>query len=63
MWIVVPFTVQFPLTEKPTVRPELAVAETAKSGSPNVLFASGANVIVWFAFEIENDRLTSGAAL
>jgi hypothetical protein len=32
-----------------TASPELAVALTLKSGSPNVLFARGANVIVWFA--------------
>src|SRR5687767_8358913 len=42
-------TVQFPLAAKETGRPEEAGAETAKSGSPNVLFVSAPKVIVWFA--------------
>ena len=46
MCTVVPATVQLPLAAKLTVRPELAVAETVKSGSPQVLFPSAANVIV-----------------
>src|SRR3954452_16070958 len=45
-----PPTVQFPLALKPTDRPELAVALTVKSASPNVLFASAPKVMVWFCF-------------
>ena len=39
-------TVQLPLAVKPTGNPELAVALTAKSGSPNVLFAKAPKLIV-----------------
>ena len=49
MWTVEPVTLQLPPALKLTVRPEVALALTMKSGSPNVLFARGANVIVWFA--------------
>src|SRR3954469_23036238 len=42
---VLPLTEQAPLAANATGRPELAVAMTVKSGSPPVLFASGANVI------------------
>src|SRR5438309_2099971 len=47
MWTVLPLTVQLPLALKLTTRPELAVALTLKSGSPNSLFPSAANAIVW----------------
>src|SRR6266566_5038175 len=40
---------QVPLAPSLTTRPELAVALTLKSGSPNSLFASAANAIVWAA--------------
>ncbi len=40
-------TVQLPDAAKLTVRPEEAVALTVKGGSPTVLSASGAKVIVW----------------
>jgi hypothetical protein len=46
-------TVQLPLAAKETVSPEDALALTAKSGSPYVLFASGPNAIVWPALAIE----------
>ena len=49
MCTVVPATVQFPVAEKVTVRPELLVAPTVKSGSPYVAPGSGAKVIVWSA--------------
>ena len=39
-------TVHCPLALKLTGKPEDAVALTGKSGSPNVLFAKGPNVIV-----------------
>ena len=39
------------------------MALTVKSASPKVLSGRAANVIVWFAAEIENDRTTSGAGL
>src|SRR2546421_12192745 len=55
MWTVLPETVQLPAAEKLTDRPELAVALTGKSGSPNVLPASAPNVIVWFALATVND--------
>ena len=45
-------TVQLPVAPKLTAKPELAVALTAKSGSPNVLFANALNVIVWLALLI-----------
>ena len=55
MWTMLPETVQLPAAEKLTDKPELAVALTGKSGSPNVLPASAPNVIVWFALAIVND--------
>src|SRR2546427_6304032 len=63
MWTVLPLTVQLPAAEKLTDKPELAVALTAKSGSPNVLPASVPNVIVWFALAMVNGWLTEVAAL
>ena len=63
IWTVLPLTVQLPAAEKLTDKPELAVALTVKSGSPNVLPASAANVIVWFALATVNDWLTEVAAL
>ena len=60
---VLPLTVQLPVAEKPTVKPELAVALTVKSGSPNFLPVSAANVIVWFALAMVNDWSTEVAAL
>ena len=46
---VMPVTVQFPLAVKVTVRPEEAVALTAKFGSPYVFDASEPKLIVWLA--------------
>ncbi len=43
---VLPLIVQLPVALKLTGRPELAVALTLKSASPNVLFAKAPNVIV-----------------
>src|SRR3954469_3516844 len=65
MWIVAPAIVQAPPlpTENDTGRPEDAVAETVKSGSPNVLSARAANVIVWSAFLMANECATSPAGL
>ena len=54
---VVPTTVQLPLEENETARPELAVAATVKSGSPADLSASAPNVIVWFAFGVQEGKL------
>ncbi len=42
---VEPLTLQLPVAAKVTLRPELAVALTVKSGSPYVLFVSGPNEI------------------
>ena len=63
IWTVLPLTVQLPAAEKLTDKPELAVALTVKSGSPKVLPASAANVIVWFALATVNDWSTEVAAL
>jgi hypothetical protein len=63
MCTVLPLTVQLPVAEKLTDKPELAVALTVKSGSPKVLPASAANVIVWPAFCAVTDSVTCGAAL
>ena len=49
---VVPLAVQLPVAEKATGRPELADAETAKSGSPNVRGGSAAKLIVWLALSV-----------
>src|SRR5204862_434779 len=49
-------TVQLPLAANDTGRPEEAEAETAKSGSPNVLFASAPKEIVWLALSIASLR-------
>ena len=38
---------------KVTVRPELAVALTVKSGSPRVLFGREPKVMVWLAMVME----------
>src|SRR6266850_1552525 len=62
IWTELPETVQLPVAEKLTDKPELAVALTAKSGSPKVLPASAPNVIVWFALAIVNDCGTDVAA-
>src|SRR5438105_15917871 len=56
-------TVQLPLALKLTGKPDEAVGFTMKSGSPNVLFAIAANVIVWFAFAMLKLCGTSGAGL
>src|SRR3954452_25180466 len=53
---------QFPLAEKRTGRPEVAVAATAKSGSPNVAASSGPKTIDWLAFAIARLRVTIAAA-
>src|SRR3954466_6313320 len=52
MCTLLPFavTVQFPEAANVTGRPELAVALTEKSASPNVLGDSALKVIVWLAF-------------
>jgi len=55
--------VQLPLATNVTASPELAVAPTPKSGSPNVFAISAPNVIVWFPLAIVNVCGTSGAAL
>lgn len=52
---MLPVTVHLPVAEKLAVKPELAVALTVKSGSPNVLSAIAPNVIVWFALATLND--------
>ena len=62
MWTDAPLTVQLPEAENDTGRPEDADALTAKSGSPNVLPDSAANVIAWSPFAIAKVRATSGAA-
>src|SRR5438045_247963 len=54
-------TVQLPLAIKLTGNPEEAVALILKSGSTNVLFASGPNVIVWLALLIVSVKLASVA--
>lgn len=46
---VAPDTVQTPLAEKVTGRPESELAETPKSGSPGERFGRAPNVIVWSA--------------
>src|SRR5438132_7411060 len=61
-WTVVPLTAQLPLALNVTTRPELAVALTLKSGSPNVLSPSGANEITWAASAIADVGATAGAA-
>ena len=58
-----PDTVHGPAAVNVTVRPDDAVAETGNGASLNVLSGSGPNVIVWFAFAMSNDRVTSAAAL
>ena len=62
---VLPLTLQVPPVRllKLTAKPELAVALTAKSGSPYVLVPNAPKVIVWLALSIVNERSTSGAAL
>src|SRR6185503_5674780 len=62
---VVPETVQTePVPElNATGRPELAVAETVKGGSPYTLAASAPKVIVWAVFAIVKLRATCGAGL
>ena len=44
---VVPLIVQFPDAMNDTGRPEDAVADTSKSGSPYTLSGSGPKSIVW----------------
>ena len=46
---VLPATVQLPDAVKLTGNPELAVALTTKSGSPNVLSGNGPKAMVWDA--------------
>ena len=58
---VEPETVQLPVAANETGRPDDAVALTVKSGSPSVLFASAANVIVCDPFAIANVCDMSGA--
>ena len=60
---VAPLTVQRPLPANETGKPEDAVAETRKSGAPNVLFESGPKLIDWLALVIANVCETSGAGL
>src|SRR5207245_8770551 len=55
MWTVAPLIVQLPAAAKATARPDVAVALTPKSGSPNVLLASTPSAIVWLALPIVND--------
>src|SRR5205085_1581816 len=45
-WTFAPLIVQSPLTANVTARPELAVAATRKSGSPNCFGGNGSNEIV-----------------
>ena len=54
----VPLIVHAPPAAKETARPELAVALTVKSGSPSLLFASAAKLIVCAAFATVNGRST-----
>src|SRR2546429_9979089 len=63
MWTVEPVTLQLPLAPKLTVRLEVAVALTVKSGSPKVLPASAPKVMVWIPLAMENVCGTSVAAL
>src|SRR5438067_13466193 len=63
MCTVVPDTVQPPAAVNDTGRPEDAVAAIVKSGLPNVLPASGPKSIVWIAFAIVNECVTSSAGL
>src|SRR4029077_17775231 len=63
MWINELVTPQFPLAAKVTARLEVAVAPTAKSGSPKFLLPNAANVIVWLPLAIENGCGTSVAGL
>ena len=47
---------------KLTGKPEVAVALTAKSGSPNSLFANAPNVITWSALPTVSVKLASVVA-
>src|SRR3954463_2385744 len=60
-WTVDPLAVQSPLAVKLTGNPEVAVALTAKSGFPMVLFASAAKLMVWSSLPTPNDCETSAA--
>ena len=60
---MVPVTVHWPEAANATARPDVAVALTVKSGSPNVLFGSEPNEIVWLAFVAVVVSVTCGAAL
>ena len=51
------------VVENVTARPEDAVALTVNGDCVVVLVASVPNVIVWFAFDTVNDRVTLGAGL
>src|SRR5258708_7835694 len=62
-WTVEPVTLQLPLAPNVTVRLEVELALTVKSGSRNVALPSAPNVIVWLPLLMENDRGTSVAAL
>ena len=50
---MLPATVQAPLAPYETARPELALANSAKSGSPKVLSASASKVMLWSSFGTE----------
>src|SRR5436305_8133238 len=63
MWTVEPVTLQLPLPPKLTVRLEVAVALTVKSGSPKVLPVNTPKLMVWSALAMENDCGTSAAAV
>ena len=53
-WTVLPATVQPPFAVNVTGNVELAVAKTEKFGSPSILFASAANVMLWTVFATVN---------
>src|SRR5258706_236937 len=60
---VLPDMVQLPVAEKPTSRPDEAVALNVKGGSLVVLLGSWLNAIVWLAFAMLNVCGTLVAAL
>jgi Entner-Doudoroff aldolase len=58
-----PVAVALPVAMKVTAKPELDVALTAKSGSPNVLCARAPNEIIWLAFWAVTFSTTAVAGL
>src|SRR6266568_9411347 len=58
-----PVTVHLPEALKPTIKPEVALAVTAKSGSVTMWSGIVGKVMVWFAFAILNACVTGVAGL